>query len=128
MSPRQRSTTLRASSPRGGSSAHSRNRSANARAGGTANITIDHDEIRRWAEARDGAPAVVKRTRKGGDEEGILRLDFPGFSGAGTLESISWEEWFDIFDNHELAFLYQARTSSGKPSRFNKLIRRSECQ
>jgi hypothetical protein len=92
-----------------------------------ANITTDHDEIRDWVEARGGEPAVVKRTRRGDEEEGILRIDFPGFSGEGSLQPMDWEDWFGVFDDRKLAFLYQDRTAGGKQSRFNKLVRRSEC-
>jgi hypothetical protein len=46
--------------------------------------TTDHDEIRHWAEARNGRTAVVKSTRGKGDYTGILRIDFPGYSGSGT--------------------------------------------
>jgi hypothetical protein len=48
--------------------------------------TTDHDEIRQWAEARNGRPAVVKSTRGKGDETGILRIDFPGYSGSESLK------------------------------------------
>ena len=46
--------------------------------------TTDHDEIRHWAEARNGRTAVVKSTRGKGDYTGILRIDFPGYSVSGT--------------------------------------------
>jgi hemerythrin superfamily protein len=88
-----------------------------------ANTTTDHDQIRRWVEARGGCPARVKRTGKNGDP-GILRIDFPGFSGQQSLESIAWDEFFEWFDKNQLAFIYQDRTSNGKQSRFNKLIAR----
>jgi hypothetical protein len=89
-------------------------------------VTIDHEKIRRWAEERKGVPSVVKRTRRSEQGEGILRIDFPGFSGQGTLEAVPWDEWFDIFDKRKLAFLYQHRKADGEPSTFNKLVRRSE--
>ena len=38
--------------------------------------TTNHDEIRRWAEARGGKPAAVKRTHQSGDV-GIIRIMFP---------------------------------------------------
>ena len=44
--------------------------------------TTNHDEIRQWAEARNGRPAVVKSTRRKGDDTGILRIDFPGYNGS----------------------------------------------
>src|SRR6185312_8421911 len=64
-----------------------------------AEITIDRDEIKHWAENRGGIPAVVKQThRKGEDAEGILRIDFPGFGSDAKLEPVSWDEWFGIFE------------------------------
>lgn len=86
--------------------------------------TINHDQIRRWVEARGGHPATVKRTIRGGQHAGIIRIDFPGFSGEQSLKPISWDEWFDMFEQHGLAFIYQDRTANGKQSRFNKLVAR----
>jgi hypothetical protein len=88
-------------------------------------VTTDHDEIRRWAEARGGKPATVKQTEKGG-EPGILRIDFPGYSGEGTLEEISWEDFFAKFEESNLAFVYQETKADGEPSYFSKLVRRTE--
>ena len=85
--------------------------------------TTDHDEIRKWAEARDGKPASVKGTESGG-EAGVLRIDFPGYSGEDSLEHISWDEFFQKFDEKKLAFLYQEQTSKGSESRFFKLVSR----
>ncbi len=85
--------------------------------------TTDHKTIQAWSEARGGKPATVKSTEKDG-EAGVLRIDFPGYSGAGSLEEISWEEFFKKFDEKKLAFLYQEHTSSGEESRFFKLVSR----
>jgi hypothetical protein len=85
--------------------------------------TINHKEIQKWVEARGGFPARVKRTGRGGDT-GILRIDYPGFSGEETLEHISWPEWFDAFDANNLAFVYQDRVRTGATSRFSKLVSR----
>src|SRR5918911_1353634 len=87
----------------------------------SAKRTIDHDEIRRWVEARGGKPAHVKRTTQG-DDPGVLRIDYPGYSGQDTLEPISWDQWFDWFERNNLAFLYQDE----KDSRFSKLVRRTD--
>ena len=87
-------------------------------------MTTDHETIRHWAEEREGQPATVAAT--GGDEEaGVLRLDFPGYSGKGELEPISWDEWFEKFDENELGFLYQDKMRGGQESRFFKLVKRS---
>ncbi len=71
-------------------------------------------------EARGGFPAHVKRTEGRGDDPGVLRIDYPGFSGQETLERISWDDWFEWFDRNKLAFLYQDK----KNSRFSKLVAR----
>ncbi|MBZ9936952.1 hypothetical protein LB518_11655 [Mesorhizobium sp. BR1-1-16] len=81
--------------------------------------TRDHDEIRRWAEQRDGKPARVKTRGKGG----ILRIDFG--EPEDELEPISWEAFFEIFDENDLDFLHQDRTADGGTSRFNKFVARS---
>jgi hypothetical protein len=86
------------------------------------NTTTDHSEIRRWAEARGGRPAVVKSTRGKGDDTGLLRIDFPGYSGSGSLEEISWEEFFEKFDGEKLALVYQETTARGQKSNFNKIV------
>ena len=86
--------------------------------------TIDHEEIRRWVEERGGHPARVKDTESK-NSPGLLRIDYPGFSGAASLEAISWDEFFTGFDENNLAFLYQEKTKDGKTSRFSKLVDRS---
>jgi hypothetical protein len=89
----------------------------------TSKLTTDHEVIRKWVEHRGGQPAVVKSTES--DRRlGILRIDFPGFSGEGTLEAVDWDDWFMAFDERELAFLYQEKTADGHESRFNKLVSR----
>lgn len=91
-----------------------------ARTSRSARRTTDHNEIRQWVESHGGNPAAVKRTG-GGDDPGILRIDFPGFSGEGSLEPITWETFFEYFETNGLAFLYQ----DVENSRFSKLVRRS---
>ncbi len=89
--------------------------------------TTDHDEIQQWAEARGAKPACVKGTGKAGDI-GILRLDFPGYTGEDKLQHISWDEWFEKFDDEELALLYQEETASGEQSNFNKIVSRETAE
>jgi hypothetical protein len=83
----------------------------------------DHDEIRQWAEARGARPACVKGTGAGSDA-GMIRLDFPGWSGGDSLQEISWDEWFRAFDENNLALLVQERATDGDTSNFNKLVTR----
>jgi hypothetical protein len=89
---------------------------------GQSKVTTDHDEIRRWAEERNGKPTRVKGTG-GADDPGILRIDFPGYSGEDSLEPISWEEFFAKFEEKKLALVYQEQTR-GEKSNFNKLVDR----
>jgi ferritin-like metal-binding protein YciE len=88
-----------------------------------AKTTTDHEEIRRWAEERGAEPACVKGTGGKGDI-GMLRLDFPGYSGADSLEHISWDDFFEKFDERGLALLHQDETTAGEKSNFNKLVSR----
>jgi len=86
----------------------------------SAKATIDHEGIRKWVEDHGGHPACVRGT--GGEEDaGLIRIDFPGYSGEEKLKQISWEEWFEKFDEKKLAFLYQ---EGKEESRFNKLVNR----
>src|SRR5215213_1791028 len=106
-----------------------------------AKITTDHDEIRNWAEERGGRPAVVRSTHDQGHGKGhgkahgksgtgIIRIEFPDapHSKHDALEEISWEEFFEKFDESNLALLYQEETASGEKSNFNKLIGRETAE
>jgi hypothetical protein len=90
----------------------------------TTKTTTDHETIRRWAEERGGVPATVRAT-KSDDEAGVLRIDFPGGAGEESLEHISWEEWFEKFEEKKLAFVYQDEKASGESSTFFKLVSRN---
>jgi hypothetical protein len=91
----------------------------------SAHPITDHDQIREWAEQRGAHPACVKGTGAKNDT-GMIRLDFPGYSGKGSLQTISWNAWFKQFDENNLALLVQDTTSRGEQSNFNKLVSRGE--
>lgn len=84
-----------------------------------AEVTIDHKKIRRWAESKGGKPAAVDRTHKGGDV-GIIRIMFPDAprSEHESLVEISWEEFFEQFEESKLALLYE------EDSMFSKIVGR----
>jgi len=94
-----------------------------SRSGG-AKTTTSHETIKRWVEKRGAHPATVKGTTS--DTTGVLRIDFPGYSGKDTLKEVSWDDFFKKFDREKLAFLYQEKTASGRTSRFCKLIDRDQ--
>ena len=88
-----------------------------------AEVTTDHDTIRKWAESNGGKPAAVDRTHQGGDV-GIIRIMFPKNpqSEHGSLVEISWDEFFQEFDKRELALLYDER------SLFSKIVGRDTAE
>jgi hypothetical protein len=96
----------------------------------SARAMTDHDEIRQWAEERGAQPSCVKGTggRRGKGDVGMIRLDLPGFSGEGSLQKVSWNEWFRQFDDNNLALMVQDKTARGQSSNFNKLVSRDSAQ
>lgn len=86
--------------------------------------TIDHTEIKKWAEARGARPSHIKRTGSK-EDPGLLRLNFPAFAEK-NLENISWKEFFEKFEENKLAFLYQDKKSNGETSNFSRLVKRDE--
>lgn len=97
-------------------------RSTATRSRSASPMMTDHEEIQSWAEERGGVPACVRGT--GGKKDvGMIRIDFPD-GPEPSLQEISWDEWFDKFDENDLALVYQDKTVRGQPSRFNKLVKR----
>jgi hypothetical protein len=88
----------------------------------SATTTTDHDEIRKWVEKRGGHPAIVKDTADNGRRGAMIRIDFddPDGSKDAGLKRVSWDEFFEIFDNNDLTFLHQ----DVDDSRFNKFVER----
>ncbi|WP_230530906.1 hypothetical protein [Microvirga roseola] len=84
-----------------------------------AETTTDHDTIRKWAESKGSKPAAVKRTHKG-DDVGIIRIMFPDNpqSEHDALTEISWDEFFEQFEESKLALLYE------KDGLFSKIVGR----
>lgn len=78
--------------------------------------TQDHNTIQKWVEERHGKPALVKNTRNSSDDGGVLRIKFD--KSTEELKPISWDEFFKIFDEREVTFLYDA----DEGSTFNKFI------
>jgi hypothetical protein len=80
--------------------------------------TKSHDVIRQWAEQRNARPATATRGPDG--EPRTLRFDFD--EATDGLESIEWDDWLGVFDERNLAFLYQERKADGNESNFFRLV------
>ena len=93
-----------------------------------ANTTTNHQSIQNWVHERGGVPATVESTAEPGDEIGILRIDFPHGDRNDSLSTISWQSFFEKFEESNLAFLHEDTTSGGELSRFCKFVRRDQSQ
>lgn len=68
----------------------------------TVKFTIDHDEIREWAEQRGGVPATIRGSASD-DGPGILCIALPIASVRTNLLALTWEEFFAALESNELA-------------------------
>lgn len=83
--------------------------------------TDNHDIIKKWAEERYGEPALVEGVVDKGKEGEMLRIHFSD-NADESLKDISWELFYKIFDDNNLAFLYQETTIDGDQSKFCEFI------
>ncbi len=81
--------------------------------------TRNHEVIRQWADERQAVPTTVESTERNG-RAGVLRLDFPGYGG-NELGELTWDEWFETFDERNLIFVFQEHKADGSVSNFFRL-------
>ena len=85
-------------------------RLSSEKTGATAVTTRDQGAIRRWAASHQAQPATGEASASGpattqvADGGTGLRFNFPGFA---RFRSITWDEWFEHFDRHDLVFVYE---------------------
>jgi len=65
-------------------------------------VTIDHAEIRRWAERRGGVPAAIRGSACE-DRPGILRIVMPSDRARAQLQMLTWNDFFAALEANELA-------------------------
>lgn len=70
----------------------------------------------------------ARQYRAAGKLRGRAAIITGGYTGAKTLQHISWEEFFTKFDESDLVFLYQEKTRDGRTSRFRKFVGRRSAQ
>ena len=86
-------------------------------------FTRDHDVIRAWARERMAGPAVGEGGVSVPDAGSKLRLGFPGMT---QLHNVSWEDWFQEFDRHDLVFAFRERRDDGQVSQDYRIITRNQ--
>ena len=88
--------------------------------------TRDHEVVRRWATQRKAEPATGEHTSSGqatvhvSDGGAGIRFNFPA---VGRFRPISWDEWFENFETHELVFVYERDTSGMTSSNRYRLVK-----
>lgn len=87
-------------------------------------MTTDHRIIRRWIEEHKGVPAKVNDNKAVTEEAGVLRIYFPEGQQADDLEPLSWDMFFQKFDQAHLAFMYEEKADGGD-GRFFKFVSRN---
>lgn len=86
----------------------------------------DHDEIRGWAAARMGTPAIIDTSPESGTQP-MLRIVFDTAvyqdqnraerpQNAGGIELVEWDDWFRVFDAAGLALAVNPETPGRKDS------------
>lgn len=78
--------------------------------------TTDHETIKKWAKSNSGKPAMLQNSKQTGRAGGLLRIVFAG-DPKENLQTISWDQFFVIFDENNLKLVY---TEEGKDSKFYK--------
>jgi hypothetical protein len=91
-------------------------------------FTRDHEVIRKWADRRQAVPATGEATASGPatvdvhDGGAGVRFNFPG---TGSYRPITWEEWFENFDDHDCAFVYDNDSTVPLSSRY-RIVKAAE--
>lgn len=78
-------------------------------------VTTDHEEIRNWVEEHEGRPAVAPDRKNR-----AVRIFFPDQYVGDPVQEISWDEFFDKFEEEDLAFMYK----DDEDSRFFRIVER----
>lgn len=95
-------------------------------------LLTNHDEIRDWAAARAGQPALNDPVLGTAETDPVLCFAFGqhayqdtdrGAQPMGGVQIIDWETWFRMFDERELA-LVVSEDVPGRREEFHEFVRR----
>jgi hypothetical protein len=64
------------------------------------NVTTDRSFVQKWVEDRAGWPALLPARQ-------ALYIGFSDSDASQGLTRISWDEFFQYFEQQQLAFLYR---------------------
>jgi len=80
--------------------------------------TRSREVVEDWARRRNAEPAAATFGDDGRPR--VLRFDFQGGPdrGGSELKRVSWDDWWQVFEDRDLAFVYQEKTSDGNESNF----------
>ena len=87
--------------------------------------TIDHKEIREWIEEQNGMPAVLTETSED-EEDGVESADMLHISfdpNDPNMVEMEWDEFFERFDNDNLALVYDDIIPKGTLPEFELIDR-----
>lgn len=83
--------------------------------------TADHETIRTWVEQRGSMPARVNELT--GEDSGSLAI-VPKGKDDDSLNLISWDEFFETFEDERLAFAYQTEKADPNAKWFCQFVTR----
>lgn len=90
---------------------------------GDTETTTDHETVREWVESRGSTAAQV--LEPSGDDPGTLAI-VPEDAEDDSVEKISWDDFFEIFEDEELAFVYQEDKDDPEEQWFCKFVDRDQ--
>jgi hypothetical protein len=98
-------------------------------------VFTDRTEIRNWAAARSGFPAIVDVSPEGGtqpmlrivfDQQAYQDYDRPERpANAGGYELVEWDEWFGLFEEQRLALVVGPEIPGQRDSS-HEIVRRDD--
>ena len=79
--------------------------------------TTDPSLIKKLAEARRASPAIIRKVTNDGIEM-VLSFLFPDIKIDEVATRLTWEEFFEKFDQQRLVFVYDDSERSQNASRY----------
>lgn len=88
-------------------------------------ITSNRDKIKSWVEKRGGKPAILCEEQPLTENHGVLRILFPGDDIKENVKVVTWDQFFERFDQSHLGFMYDEEQSENLHNSFFKFVSRN---